>query len=375
MKKPAVVLTTLALVASGCTVPYRQSLITLPTPPGVSFEPRLNPPRKCNFSSLQEERDLWDLRQELKKDLRRREELRQKLKKDLRRELEKGLKVGISQSTPRMSFRNPYTGEFEGFEIDMVMKIAEAIFGSKNARDRVVFFVVPFAEGIKRLNEETVDVLAESMTITCARKEGAKDERGVAFSVGYLDTGQTMLVRTEPQYKSISGLYGKRVCSGEGTVSIERIRTLPGNMVPVTAPVTSDCLLMLKQRQVEAISSDESILLGLKDMNDTTKEMGDTTDLLGGSLPKRIEECGRNEKKHDCAWFASGSYGFAFRNTDGKWNRNGKWSRDEKLLIFADIVLGDIKRNKGGWQEIHDKWLLEHSDEGPPPDPRPEGHE
>ncbi|MER7210691.1 transporter substrate-binding domain-containing protein [Streptosporangium sp. NPDC000239] len=319
MRRAAVTLAALVLAASGCATPYRPPPITEPTPAGAMFSVPQEPAKK------RDEPDC-DPRYSLPPS-------------PVRPRLDR-LKVGVSQSTPRMSFRNPRTGEFEGFEIELVMEVAKALFGSQ-ARQRVDFVTVPFSEGVRRLNDGTIDLFAQSMTTTCRRATE------IAYSSDYLDTGQTMLVRRGSPYQRVEDLRGKRVCSGASTVSIDHVRQLEVGLVPVVAAVTSDCLLMLEQGQAEAVSSDENILIGLREMSGDTRMLPGTTPPPGGG------RCVWNVNPV-CSWFSDEPHGFAFRK------------RDVQLLRFTNHVLDELRAD-GRWKRIHDTWLSGHPDKGPPP--------
>ncbi|MBB4917000.1 transporter substrate-binding domain-containing protein [Streptosporangium saharense] len=319
MRRAAVALAALALAVSGCATPYQPPPVTEPTPEGALFTVPQEP------SPTRDEPDC-DPRYSLPPSA-------------VRPRLDR-LRVGVSQSTPRMSFRNPRTGEFEGFEIDLVREVAKALFGPR-ARQRVVFVTVPFSEGVRRLNDGTIDLFAQSMTTTCRRATE------IAYSSNYLDTGQTMLVRAGSPYRRVEDLRGKRVCSGASTVSVDHVRQLGVGLVPVVAAVTSDCLLMLEQGQAEAVSSDENILIGLKEMSADTRLLPDTASPPGGG------RCVWNIHP-ECSWFSDEPHGFAFRKGD------------TQLLRFTNHVLDEIRAN-GRWKAIHDTWLPDHPDKGPPP--------
>ena len=50
--------------------------------------------------------------------------------------------AGVSADTLLFGFRNPLTGNLEGFDIDMVRQVAQAIFGDPN---RVEYKVLTYA--------------------------------------------------------------------------------------------------------------------------------------------------------------------------------------------------------------------------------------
>ncbi len=40
--------------------------------------------------------------------------------------------AGVDQNTYHFGFRNPFNGQIEGFDIDMIKAVAQAIFGNPN---------------------------------------------------------------------------------------------------------------------------------------------------------------------------------------------------------------------------------------------------
>ena len=60
-----------------------------------------------------------------------------------------------------------------------------------------------------------------------------------------------------------SDLSGKRVCAVKGTTSLQRIQEINPSPIIVEVVTWADCLVALQQRQVDAVSTDDSILAGL----------------------------------------------------------------------------------------------------------------
>ncbi len=76
------------------------------------------------------------------------------------------LVVGVSADTYLLGSDNPFTGQIEGFDIDLAKAIAEAIFGDG---DRVTsqLRVITAADRIPLLQEGDVDIVVRNMTINC----------------------------------------------------------------------------------------------------------------------------------------------------------------------------------------------------------------
>ena len=89
--------------------------------------------------------------------------------------------AGVDQSTYHFGFLNPLTGQIEGFDIDMIRAVAQAIFGDPG---KVQFKAISDAQRIPDVKDGTVDIVAHTMTITCDR---LKD---IDFSSVYFDAHQ-----------------------------------------------------------------------------------------------------------------------------------------------------------------------------------------
>jgi polar amino acid transport system substrate-binding protein len=173
--------------------------------------------------------------------------------------------AGVDQSTYHFGYLNPLDGKIEGFDIDMVHAIASAIFGNPN---KVVFKAISDAQRIPDVQSGAVDLVAHTMTITCDRLQQ------VDFSTVYFEAAQRVLVQTNSPAKSLADLGGQKVCATTGSTSIENIKVAPSHPIPVAVPYWTDCLVLLQQGQVAAISTDDSILAGLTAQDPWTKIIG-----------------------------------------------------------------------------------------------------
>jgi polar amino acid transport system substrate-binding protein len=164
-----------------------------------------------------------------------------------------------------------------GFDVDILHALAYAIFGNADA-----IHFVPVTEGF-RLGapaEGLVDVVADSLTITCPRKSQ------VRFSVDYVDAGQELLVPRTVRTISvtvspgvaphINGLAGGKVCTVGSTTSAANLTPLAraDGFSVILAGNWSDCLVMLQQGQVQALSTDGTILGGIAGEDPYLKVVG-----------------------------------------------------------------------------------------------------
>ena len=217
--------------------------------------------------------------------------------------------AGVDQSTYRFGFFNPLNNQIEGFDIDMVRAVAKAIFGNSDP-NTVHFKAISDAQRIRDTTNGTVDIVAHTMTITCDRL------KQVDFSSVYFDAGQRVLVLKNSAVTSLAGLRGQKVCATTGSDSLARIAA--DKAVPVAVPYWTDCLVLLQQGDVAAISTDDSILDGLAAQDPWTKLIG----------PRLTDE----------------PYGLAISK------------QHPEFVRFVNAVLQQLRTN-GRWRDSYANWI------------------
>jgi polar amino acid transport system substrate-binding protein len=214
------------------------------------------------------------------------------------------LVVGVDQNTYNFGYRDPVSGDIVGFDIDMARAIAQAIFGDPNA---VQLRAITSAQRIPMLKEGKVDIVIRTMSITCDRLVD------VDFSSVYYQAGQRVLVKKDSGHTGIESLGGKKVCATEGSTSLRNIATAASRPVPVQVRNWTDCLVLLQQNQIDAVSTDDTILAGLVAQDPSLLVVGDPihTEPYGMAMPKGQEDFVR---------FVNGVV--ERLRTDGRWTRS-----------------------------------------------------
>lgn len=162
--------------------------------------------------------------------------------------------VGLDIGSNLFSFRDPITGEITGFDVDIAGEVSRDIFGTPS---QVEYRILSSADRITALQNNTVDIVVKTMTITCERR------KQVNFSTVYFTAYQRILAPRESAIAQASDLSGKRVCVARGTTSLKRVQEIAPPPIIVTVVTWADCLVALQQREVDAVSTDDSILAGL----------------------------------------------------------------------------------------------------------------
>ncbi len=163
------------------------------------------------------------------------------------------LLVGVAADQYLTGYLAPGDVE-EGFDIDLAHAIAQSLFGNPNA---VHFVVISTDKRIPDLQNHSVDLVIDTMTITCTRLTQ------VDFSAVYYDASQKLLLEKGSGYSSLAGLGGKNVCAQTGSTSIQLIQAMHPAPTAIEVTDISDCLVLLEENQVAAISTDDTILAGL----------------------------------------------------------------------------------------------------------------
>ena len=225
------------------------------------------------------------------------------------------IRVGVTDSTYLWGYHDPGTGDLVGFDIDILRQVAQAIFGSSDPEHfRTV--IVSNDDRVNAVKSGKVDILAETMTINCERR------KSIDFSTVYYLAGQTILVPDNSSIASKQDLGGKRVCAEKGSTSLYQLVEpgMPKGIKVWQALNNSDCLVMLEQNQVDAISTDDAILLGLEQQDQNTHLVDSPT-------------------------FHSEPYGLAISKAH------------PQFTSFVNGVLARVRAD-GTWAALYDHWLL-----------------
>jgi len=219
------------------------------------------------------------------------------------------IKVGINTDSKPFGFYDE-KGELSGYDVDLARYVAQYIL--KNSQ-KVEFIPVTPSNRLIKASTGEVDIVISTVTITPQRLEI------VNFSVPYDVAGQAVLVKSNSSIKAISDLSGQVVGVIFGTTAEKNMK----NLVP-TANLRGfktypEAYLALKSGQINAITSDDTIL--------STFAVSDSSVKL---LPKR---------------YSYEPYGIAFKKSDST----------RKLKENLDFAIKDMKQ-KNIIQRLKKHW-------------------
>jgi polar amino acid transport system substrate-binding protein len=233
------------------------------------------------------------------------------------------LVVGVDQGTLNWGYRDPRDGTIKGLDVDILRQIALAIFGSDPDDVHLQFKTLTTAERVQALESGKVDMVASLLTATCDRWND------VDFSTIYYDAHQDVLVPIGSPVDTVAALAGKTVCATRGSTSITNIKQQVPSVKIYPVDTRADCLVALQDGQVDAITSDDTILHSFQDQ----EEKSDTRLL---EQPLEPEPYAIAMPKHH-----------------------------EDLVRFVNDVL-DRMRNDGSLEALYQYWLKSDAPTMPP---------
>ncbi|MFE9251645.1 glutamate ABC transporter substrate-binding protein [Streptomyces sp. NPDC007088] len=164
------------------------------------------------------------------------------------------LLVGVKEDQPYLGEKDPSSGVYSGFDIEIAKMIAA---GLGFAPRQISFRTIASANRETSLQNGQIDYYVGTYTINDNRK------KLVGFAGPYYLAGQGLLVRSdEHDIKGPADLDGKRVCSAAGSTPYQRIQADYPKADLVSYDTYSICVDNLLTYQVDAVTTDDSILLG-----------------------------------------------------------------------------------------------------------------
>jgi glutamate transport system substrate-binding protein len=238
------------------------------------------------------------------------------------------LVVGVKYDVPPFGFKNPQSGEVEGFDVDIGTKIAEALGVEPVFKEAISDNRIPF------LQDGTVDLVLSTMTITSDRAVE------IDYSRPYFVAHGRILVPEGSDIAGIEDLGGKSVCTAidstyETTISDEQ----PDADLKLVDSY-SECYELLQDGAVDAVSTDDVILTGMviqaQDSDQPLELVGDelTTEPYGAGVPDEDQEFATFVSGVIDETFASGEWDDLYEEWVGQYT--GEPADDPQELGLSD---------------------------------------
>ncbi|MGN6405386.1 glutamate ABC transporter substrate-binding protein [Sinomonas sp.] len=191
------------------------------------------------------------------------------------------VRIGVKQDQPGLGFMDAATGQYSGFDIEIAKWIAASLgYGA----DKIEFKPIPSANRESAIQNGDIDYSVGTYSITDSRK------KQVDFAGPYFITGQGLLVKkSNTTINSDKDIAGKTVCSATGSTPLQNIQKNYPQTKAQSFDTYSQCVDALKNGQVDAVTTDQAILLGYAAQDpDNLKVVGQpfTTEKYGVGLPK-----------------------------------------------------------------------------------------
>jgi glutamate transport system substrate-binding protein len=190
------------------------------------------------------------------------------------------LTVGVKFDVPPFGFKNPQSNEVEGFDVDMAKIVAEKLGVEPKFVEAISDNRIPF------LQKGEVDLILSTMTINQER------DQEIEFSEPYYIARGRILVPGDSDIRGLEDLAGNRVCTALGSTYEETLREEAPDADLKLVDTYSECLELLQNGAIDAISTDDVILTGMIIQDDTLEMVGDelTTEPYGAGIKEGDSE-------------------------------------------------------------------------------------
>ncbi|MEV5483896.1 MULTISPECIES: glutamate ABC transporter substrate-binding protein [Streptomyces] len=166
----------------------------------------------------------------------------------------KKIVIGVKADQPFLGFKDPGTGKYSGFDIEIAKMVAADLgFSTK----QIQFKTIDSNVRETTISNGDVDYYVGTYTINDERK------KQVGFAGPYYTAGADLLVRKDD--KSITGpdsLKGKKVCSITGSTPLQEIKKAKYGADTTELGKYSDCVKVLLDGGADAVTTDDAILKG-----------------------------------------------------------------------------------------------------------------
>jgi ABC-type amino acid transport substrate-binding protein len=220
--------------------------------------------------------------------------------------------IGVKYDVPPFGFKNPQSNEVEGFDVDLGKAVAEELGVKPKFIEAISDNRIPFLE------DGTADLILSTMTINAERVQE------IDFSDPYYIARGRILTTQDSPIKGLEDLAGKRVCTALGSTYEETIREQAPKADLKLVDSYSECLELIQNGAVDAISTDDVILTGMIIQDDTLHLVGDEL---------TVEPYGAGIKKGE-----------------------------KELVDLVNRVFDEYKQD-GRWQKTYDKWVGQYTEQ------------
>src|SRR5215216_4147757 len=220
--------------------------------------------------------------------------------------------IGVKFDVPPFGVKNPQSGEVEGFDVEMGKAVAAKLGVKPKFIEAISDNRIPFLE------DGTADLILSTMTINEERVEQ------IEFSDPYFIARGRVLVPGDSDITGVADLAGKNVCTALGSTYEANLKKQAPEAKLKLVDSYSECLELVQNGAVDAVSTDDVILTGMIIQDDSLKLVGEelTQEPYGAGIAKD----------------------------------------NPQLQEFVNGVFKELKDN-GTWAKLHQEWIGKYTNE------------
>jgi ABC-type amino acid transport substrate-binding protein len=221
--------------------------------------------------------------------------------------------VGVKFDVPPFGFKDT-SGDVQGFDIDLAKAIADQLGVTPKYIEALSDNRIAF------LKDGTADLILSTMTITAER------DQEIDFSEPYfIAKGRILVKKDNTDVKGVGDLAGKNVCTVLGSTYEETLKKQAPKAKLRLVDAYSECLELIQNGSVDAVSTDDVILTGMIRQDDTLKLV-------------------------DAKELTTEPYGAGIKQGD------------DAFKEFVDSVISTYKED-GSWATAYQKWVGQYTGE------------
>ena len=241
------------------------------------------------------------------------------------------LTVGVKFDVPPFGFQNPQTNDVEGFDVELGKAVAEKLGVDFKPIEAISDNRIPFLE------DGTADLILSTMTIN-EERTGQID-----FSDPYFIARGRVLVKEDSDITGVGDLAGKNVCTALGSTYEANLKEQAPEAKLKLVDSYSECLELIQNGAVDAVSTDDVILTGMIIQDDTLKLVGEelTQEPYGAGIKKGETELQEFVNKTFEEYKSSGKW----KETYDKWVGQYTKEESEPPAISVDEAVELVKQN------------------------------